>query len=278
MPCSTKSSTKENRKCRSHKSAATDTQRHCQTRAPLGDHDVNPDRVLHVASIEELEAELASRRGNLVSAPAAGATSTPSAQLVQSMLPTPGSDGRPKRASKVPMKQLKAQLGYDEEKWNALRDFTRTSLASARLDWRLSWKAQRPEKIAMAYNAIEEVFLETTRFAAASRTPPHTADVKLLAVVRLARQPTPQLEALPLLPTLNLTPTAVPHPPDPPATVAFVPCVSIATIHTDDGGADDDDSDGPEEEEDPHLSEKAAGKRRAPSQGGTQRKRQHRDA
>ncbi|KAJ7312575.1 hypothetical protein DFH08DRAFT_822017 [Mycena albidolilacea] len=121
MPSSTKSSTKENHKCRSHKSTATDTQRHRQTRAPLGDHDVNPDHVLHVASIAELEAELASRRGNLVSAPAAGATSTPSAQPVQSMLPKSGSDGCPKRASKVPMKQFKAQLGYDNETWNTLR-------------------------------------------------------------------------------------------------------------------------------------------------------------
>ncbi|KAJ7763083.1 hypothetical protein B0H14DRAFT_3510718 [Mycena olivaceomarginata] len=92
-----------------------------------------------------------------VSAPAAGITSVPSAQPVQSMLPTPGSDGRPKRASKVPMKHLKGQLGYDNEKWNALRDFTRTSLASARLDWRLSWKAQRPEKFAMVYNASRKI-------------------------------------------------------------------------------------------------------------------------
>ncbi|KAJ7669120.1 hypothetical protein B0H14DRAFT_3538755 [Mycena olivaceomarginata] len=70
------------------------------------------------------------------------------------MFPTPESDGRPKRASKVPMKQLKGQLGYDDVKWNTLQDFTHTALASVHLNWCLSWKAQQPDKIAVVYNVV----------------------------------------------------------------------------------------------------------------------------
>ncbi|KAJ7325783.1 hypothetical protein DFH08DRAFT_941121 [Mycena albidolilacea] len=267
--------------------------------------------------MEELEAELASRRGNLVSAPSAGVTSAPSAQPVQSMLPTPGSDGRPKRASKVPMKHLKGQLGYDDEKWNALRDFTRTSLASARLDWRLSWKAQRPEKFAMVYNAIEEAFPETTRFAGqwgvdriakqcwdnhknyrSCVVKPTTYRGRQAASRRAARaaadtaarSPSPSSDSQ--SDSHSRSPSAGPSRSrrarplrvdsnDSNGSDSNRNGLEPCSDEDEDGeGRDDDDGDGAEEgeEEDPHLSEKAAGKRRAPSQGGTQRKRQHRDA
>ncbi|KAJ7364479.1 hypothetical protein DFH08DRAFT_798817 [Mycena albidolilacea] len=185
VPLSTnsKSSTKENPKQWScDKSTTTHTHCYCQTRTPLSDHDANPDHVLHIASIEDLEgapwshpcallllslftAKLASRHHNLLSAPATGTTSTPSVQPAQSTLSTLESDSRPKWAVKVPMKQIKGQLGYDDAKWNTLQDFIHTALTSAHLDWCLSWKAQWPDKIAMAYNAIEEAFPETTCFA-----------------------------------------------------------------------------------------------------------------
>ncbi|KAF7334088.1 hypothetical protein MVEN_02314500 [Mycena venus] len=72
---------------------------------------------------------------------------------------------RPRNASKIPMREIFRLLGYDKAKWNALRAYVRDALLAACLHWDLEWKAQRPEKQSRAYNAIEDAFPETRRFA-----------------------------------------------------------------------------------------------------------------
>ncbi|KAJ7196298.1 hypothetical protein GGX14DRAFT_575108 [Mycena pura] len=97
--------------------------------------------------IEELEAQVKQPP------PAAKAPSVPDESIA-----------RPRAASKVPMKDIQRHLGYDDKQWNRFRTYCRDALTSARLNTSENWKAQRAEKLTMAYNAIEEAFPETRRF------------------------------------------------------------------------------------------------------------------
>ncbi|KAF7347011.1 hypothetical protein MVEN_01454200 [Mycena venus] len=71
---------------------------------------------------------------------------------------------RPKNASKISMRVIREELGYDKTRWNSFRSYCRDAATSARLNWDGNWKSQRSEKLSMAYNAIEEAFPETRRF------------------------------------------------------------------------------------------------------------------
>ncbi|KAJ7261659.1 hypothetical protein C8J57DRAFT_1719778 [Mycena rebaudengoi] len=90
---------------------------------------------------------------------------------------------RPKNASKITMRAIRAELGYDKTRWNSFRvralfvfiaipvlsalsmkSYCRDAATSARLNWDGNWKLQRSEKLSMAYNAIEAAFPETRRF------------------------------------------------------------------------------------------------------------------
>ncbi|KAJ6580620.1 hypothetical protein B0H19DRAFT_1111938 [Mycena capillaripes] len=99
--------------------------------------------------IQELEAQLAQT-------PASQARTTPS-------IPDESID-RPRNASKIQMRVIRRELGYDKERWNSFRSYCRDAVTSARLNWDGNWKSQRSEKLAMAYNAIEAAFPETRRF------------------------------------------------------------------------------------------------------------------
>ncbi|KAJ4000477.1 hypothetical protein F5050DRAFT_502381 [Lentinula boryana] len=72
---------------------------------------------------------------------------------------------RPAGASRVETKVIRTALGYDKEKWNVLLSCVRDNLAAAQLDWSTTWKAQKPEKLAEVFNAVEEHFPDTRRFA-----------------------------------------------------------------------------------------------------------------
>ncbi|KAJ7430029.1 hypothetical protein FB451DRAFT_1382737 [Mycena latifolia] len=65
---------------------------------------------------------------------------------------------RPSNASKVKMAALQEMLGIDHVTWNAIHTSTRDALSAARPDYDRNWKAQKPDKFAMAYNAVEEKF------------------------------------------------------------------------------------------------------------------------
>ncbi|KAF8195342.1 hypothetical protein K438DRAFT_1968650 [Mycena galopus ATCC 62051] len=65
---------------------------------------------------------------------------------------------RPSNASKVKMSELQDMLDIDNLTWNAIHTCTRDALSSARPDYARVWKAQKPDKFAKAYNAIEEEF------------------------------------------------------------------------------------------------------------------------
>ncbi|KAJ6581977.1 hypothetical protein B0H19DRAFT_1117173 [Mycena capillaripes] len=65
---------------------------------------------------------------------------------------------RPSNASKVKMGELKEMLDIDHLTWNAIHTSTRDALSAARPDYDRNWKAQKPDKFAMAYNAVEEKF------------------------------------------------------------------------------------------------------------------------
>ncbi|KAJ7211463.1 hypothetical protein C8J57DRAFT_1605928 [Mycena rebaudengoi] len=54
---------------------------------------------------------------------------------------------RPPNAAKVKMEALREMLNIEKMEWNAIR-----------LDMERNWKAQKPSKLAMAYNAVEEKF------------------------------------------------------------------------------------------------------------------------
>ncbi|KAJ6586515.1 hypothetical protein DFH09DRAFT_1359802 [Mycena vulgaris] len=65
---------------------------------------------------------------------------------------------RPSNASKVKMGALQEMLSIDHVTWNAIHTSTRDALSAARPDYDRNWKAQKPDKFAMAYNAVEEKF------------------------------------------------------------------------------------------------------------------------
>ncbi|KAJ7804319.1 hypothetical protein B0H14DRAFT_2612421 [Mycena olivaceomarginata] len=206
------------------------------------------------------------------------------------MFPTPESDGRPKQASKVPMKRLKGQLSYDDVKWNTLRDFTHTALASARLNWRLSWKAQWPDKIAMVYNVIKEVFplalqcwKNHKNYHSCVRKP--TTYCRRQAAAHHAARAAADTTAQTPSPSPSPNPTVHPRSDSPSTGPSHPHRFHPLRVDSNDANHQDEDSegvyydngDGPEEEEEdaPQLSEKATGKHRAPSQGSIQRKHHH---
>ncbi|KAJ7125551.1 hypothetical protein C8R43DRAFT_958505 [Mycena crocata] len=65
---------------------------------------------------------------------------------------------RPSNASEITMGELQEMLDIDQVTWNAIHTSTRDALAAARPDYNRNWKAQKPDKFAMAYNAVEEKF------------------------------------------------------------------------------------------------------------------------
>jgi len=56
------------------------------------------------------------------------------------------------------MEALREMLDIEKMEWNAIRTATRDALTAAQLDMKRNWKAQKPSKLAMAYNAVEEKF------------------------------------------------------------------------------------------------------------------------
>ncbi|KAJ7218622.1 hypothetical protein GGX14DRAFT_560970 [Mycena pura] len=121
--------------------------RNLNDNAPAGNTSP-PDVEALQKRIEELEAQVTQLPA------AAKAPSVPDESIA-----------RPRAASKVPMKEIQRHLGYDDKQWNSLfRTYCRDALTSARLKTGENWKAQRAEKLTMAYNAIEEAFPETRRF------------------------------------------------------------------------------------------------------------------
>ncbi|KAJ6507027.1 hypothetical protein C8R45DRAFT_1176684 [Mycena sanguinolenta] len=66
---------------------------------------------------------------------------------------------RPSNTSKVKMTELQDMLDIDDLTWNAIHTCTRDALSAAHPDYERNWKAQKPEKFARVYNAIEEKFL-----------------------------------------------------------------------------------------------------------------------
>ncbi|KAJ7844265.1 hypothetical protein B0H14DRAFT_3687333 [Mycena olivaceomarginata] len=69
---------------------------------------------------------------------------------------------RPRRASKVSMRQIRQDLGYDKTRWNSFRTYCRDAATSARLNWGENWKSQRSDKLSKAYNVGEDVFQPTS--------------------------------------------------------------------------------------------------------------------
>ncbi|KAJ7244672.1 hypothetical protein C8J57DRAFT_1680502 [Mycena rebaudengoi] len=65
---------------------------------------------------------------------------------------------RPPNAAKVKMEALREMLNIEKMEWNAIRTATREALTAAQLDMERNWKAQKPSKLAMAYNTVEEKF------------------------------------------------------------------------------------------------------------------------
>ncbi|KAJ7252807.1 hypothetical protein C8J57DRAFT_1519599 [Mycena rebaudengoi] len=65
---------------------------------------------------------------------------------------------RPPNAAKVKMEALREMLDIEKMEWNAIRTATRDALTAAQLDMERNWKAQKPSKLAMAYNTVEEKF------------------------------------------------------------------------------------------------------------------------
>ncbi|KAJ7478505.1 hypothetical protein FB451DRAFT_1172836 [Mycena latifolia] len=100
--------------------------------------------------IQELEAQVAQSSASQ----AVGAPSVPNESVI-----------RPKNASKITVREIRAELGYDKIRWNSFRSYCRDATTSARLNWDANWKSQRSEKLSMAYNAIED---DEDEFLAAS--------------------------------------------------------------------------------------------------------------
>ncbi|KAJ3776786.1 hypothetical protein FB446DRAFT_784828 [Lentinula raphanica] len=66
---------------------------------------------------------------------------------------------------KVPMSVIRTYIGYDKREWNSLRTCVRENLMAVSLDWSVPWRAQQPEKLVQAYDAVENRFPETRRFS-----------------------------------------------------------------------------------------------------------------
>ncbi|KAF8188157.1 hypothetical protein K438DRAFT_1833925 [Mycena galopus ATCC 62051] len=64
----------------------------------------------------------------------------------------------PSNAAKVKMEALREMLDIEKMDWNTIHTATRDALTAAQLDMERNWKAQKPSKLAMAYNAVEEKF------------------------------------------------------------------------------------------------------------------------
>ncbi|KAJ3842230.1 hypothetical protein F5878DRAFT_409219 [Lentinula raphanica] len=55
---------------------------------------------------------------------------------------------------KVPMSVIRTYIGYDKREWNSLRTCVRENLMAVSLDWSVPWRAQQPEKLVQAYDAV----------------------------------------------------------------------------------------------------------------------------
>ncbi|KAJ7268902.1 hypothetical protein C8J57DRAFT_1227673 [Mycena rebaudengoi] len=171
MPAHTANNTstsKENHDphCRCGRSKASRAATSSTPRASLGDRDTNtndsaqgaPSPEPEAARIAQLEAELEDARAQRDRANAAlraerqHAPAPPREPAAEESIP------RPANASKVTMSELRKIIGVDKLTWNAIHTATRNTLSSTRLNLEHNWKAQKPAKLAMAYNAVEEKF------------------------------------------------------------------------------------------------------------------------
>jgi len=129
------------------KAAANSTRR-----APLGaaNSESDADRIARLeAALEEMKQANDALRAERVQPP------PPNEHFVAAaddLIP------RPSNASRVKMGDLRMTLGVDDVTWNSIHTCTRDALAAARPDYNRNWKAQKPDKFAKAYNAIEEKF------------------------------------------------------------------------------------------------------------------------
>ncbi|KAJ6453299.1 hypothetical protein C8R47DRAFT_1229097 [Mycena vitilis] len=138
-----------------------------QPRAPLADRNADvsrtsPDRhdESQAERIARLEAELTAmkeQRDRAKNAPHAERLRGPAPNEHPSTAANE-SIPRPSNASKVKMGALQEMLDIDHVTWNAIHTSTRDALTAARANYDRTWKAQKPEKFAMAYNAVEEKF------------------------------------------------------------------------------------------------------------------------
>ncbi|KAJ7868945.1 hypothetical protein B0H14DRAFT_3440970 [Mycena olivaceomarginata] len=60
---------------------------------------------------------------------------------------------RPSNASKIKMGEFQEMLGIDHVTWNTIHTSTSDALSAAHPDYDRNWKAQKPDKFTMAYNA-----------------------------------------------------------------------------------------------------------------------------
>ncbi|KAJ7330273.1 hypothetical protein DFH08DRAFT_966842 [Mycena albidolilacea] len=141
-------------------------------RAPLRDKNVTTDEGGQIMSttlspepesarIARLEAELEAMKAQRDHADAALCAERQRAPVPRRGHNSTAADEsipRPCNAAKVRMEELREMLDIEKMEWNAIRTATRDALTAAQLDMERNWKAQKPSKLAMAYNAVEEKF------------------------------------------------------------------------------------------------------------------------
>ncbi|KAF7361102.1 hypothetical protein MSAN_01141800 [Mycena sanguinolenta] len=162
----TKSSSKENpRPPQSRKKAP---KKSSQT-ALLQDHNIGTTSSGSqdgVDRIRELEALLCETQGRLRTTEARLAERGDAAQ--GSVIHHNGGQATripaPSRISDVTMSEIRSELGYTKQQWNAVRSCVRDCLSAARLDWDAHWKSQSTTKLGYAFNAVEDDFPELRRF------------------------------------------------------------------------------------------------------------------
>ncbi|KAF8145347.1 hypothetical protein K438DRAFT_1945106 [Mycena galopus ATCC 62051] len=134
-------------------------------RAPLRDRNVitneegqkmspSPPPEPESTRIARLEAELEAMKAQRDHADAALCAERQRAPVTRREHETAADESipRPPNAAKM--------LDLEKMEWNAIRTATRDALTAAQLDMERNWKAQKPSKLAMAYNALTYLEVE----------------------------------------------------------------------------------------------------------------------
>ncbi|KAF8209087.1 hypothetical protein K438DRAFT_1930034 [Mycena galopus ATCC 62051] len=219
---------------------------------------------------------------------------------------------RPPNAAKVKMEALQQMLDLEKMEWNAIHTATRDALTAAQLDMERKWKAQKPSKLAMAYNALTYLEVEERfpvlrqcegqwgvdriakqtlsnrksyqscvqnpstyrgRRAEARRTTVHRAAVRVAAARRTSSHTPPATPSPIAAPSPRRSPSAGPSQPR-----RHAQPQRILSFDGDDDlmNFDDDLQDNGDEGDEPELSA-SEGKKRAAPPDGQSRKRSRRD-